>query len=77
MSRDQIDGLFGKASKGGSGMAFGYTVGITVDPELADNGRSVGAFGWGGRAGTVSWTDPKEELTGVIMVRDGRAQEND
>ena len=69
MSSDQIDGLFGSASKGGRGMVFGYTVSVTVDPEKANNGRSVGAFGWGGAGGTVSWTDPKEEMTGVIMVQ--------
>ena len=28
-----------------------------------------GAFGWGGAAGTSSWTDPKEELAVVIMVQ--------
>ena len=61
--------LFAKAAKGGAGLAFGYTVAITVDPDLAKSVRSAGAFGWGGAAGTVSWTDPKEELAGVIMVQ--------
>ena len=69
MSSDQAGDLFGKAAKGGTGMAFGYTVAVTVNPTLAKNGRSAGAFGWGGAAGTVSWTEPKEELAGVIMVQ--------
>ena len=69
MSSDQAGDLFGKAAKGGSGMAFGYTVAVTVNPTLAKNGRSAGAFGWGGAAGTTSWTDPKEELAVVIMVQ--------
>ena len=69
MSSDQAGDLFGKAAKGGSGMAFGYTVAVTVNPTLARNGRSAGAFGWGGAAGTSSWTDPKEELAVVIMVQ--------
>ena len=69
MSSDQAGDLFGKAAKGGSGMAFGYTVAVTVNPTLAKNGRSAGAFGWGGAAGTSSWTDPKEELAVVIMVQ--------
>ena len=69
MSSDQAGDLFAKAAKGGAGLAFGYTVAITVDPELAKSARSAGAFGWGGAAGTVSWTDPKEELAGVIMVQ--------
>ena len=69
MSTDQAGDLYANASKGGAGVAFGYTVGITVDPELANTGRSAGAFGWGGAAGTVSWTDPKEELAVSIMVQ--------
>jgi CubicO group peptidase (beta-lactamase class C family) len=28
-----------------------------------------GAFGWGGAAGTVSWTAPSEELPVVYMVQ--------
>ena len=69
MSTNQVGDLFADATKGGAGVAFGYTVSITVDPELAKTGRSAGAFGWGGAAGTVSWTDPKEELAVAIMVQ--------
>ncbi len=69
MSKSQAGGLYGKAAKGPGGMAFGYTVGVTVDPKLAKNGRSAGAFGWGGALGTVTWTDPKEKLAVVIMVQ--------
>ena len=69
MSTDQVGDLFDNGGKGGDGVAFGYTVSITVDPELANTGRSAGAFGWGGAAGTVSWTDPKEELAVAIMVQ--------
>lgn len=69
MSTNQAGDLFDNSGKGGAGVAFGYTVSITVDPEVANTGRSAGAFGWGGAAGTVSWTDPKEELAAVIMVQ--------
>lgn len=69
MSSDQAGDLFDNGGKGGAGLAFGYTVSITVDPELAKTGRSAGAFGWGGAAGTVSWTDPQEELAVAIMVQ--------
>ena len=69
MSTNQAGDLFDNVGKGGAGVAFGYTVSITVDPEVANTGRSAGAFGWGGAAGTVSWTDPKEELAAVIMVQ--------
>ena len=69
MSSDQLGDLYDRGGKGGAGLAFGYTVSITVDPALAKTGRSAGAFGWGGAAGTVSWTDPKEELAVAIMVQ--------
>jgi len=69
MSTDQVGDLYTDAAKGGTGAAFGYTVSITVDPALAQTGRSAGAFGWGGAAGTVSWTDPAEELAVVIMIQ--------
>ena len=69
MSTDQVGDLFAGGGKGMAGVAFGYTVSITVDPELAKSGRSAGAFGWGGAAGTVSWTDPKEQLAVAIMVQ--------
>ncbi len=69
MSTDQAGDLFADTGKGSAGTAFGYTVAITVDPALAGTGRSAGAFGWGGAAGTVSWTDPKEELAVAIMVQ--------
>ena len=67
MSTDQVGDLFSSGAKGGAGVAFGYTVSITVDPALAKTGRSAGAFGWGGAGGTVSWTDPKEQLAVAIV----------
>ena len=69
MSTDQVGDLYDKGGKGSAGVAFGYTVEVTVDPALARGGRSAGSFGWGGAAGTVSWTDPKEELAVAIMVQ--------
>ena len=44
MSTNQVGDLFADAAKGGAGVAFGYTVSITVDPELAKTGRSAGCF---------------------------------
>ena len=68
MSTNKVGSLFG-AGKGGSGMGFGYTVGVTLDPEKSRDPRPVGTFGWGGAAGTISWTAPAEDLTFVYMVR--------
>ena len=50
-------------------MGFGYTVGITLDSELAANYRGKGSFGWGGAAGTSSWADPENELVAVLMLQ--------
>ena len=69
MSTNQAGNLFNETEKGGSGRGFGYTVGITIDPEETKDGRTAGAFGWMGAAGTVSWTAPEEELTVVYMVQ--------
>ena len=69
MSTNQVGNLFNETAKGGSGRGFGYTVGITMDPEETQDGRTAGAFGWMGAAGTVSWTAPEEELTVVYMVQ--------
>jgi len=75
MIHDHVGDLFsnsGKGAKAQKGMGFGYTVAITLDPELAGNNRGKGAFGWGGAAGTASWTDPANELVAVIMLQQPR-----
>ena len=69
MSTNHVGNLFNETAKGSIGLGFGYTVGITMDREQAKDGRPAGAFGWGGAAGTVSWTAPDEELTVVYMVQ--------
>ena len=53
--------------KGSEG--FGYTVSVTIDPEKARLKRGKGSFGWAGAAGTVSWTDPENDINVVIMVQ--------
>ena len=69
MASNHVGDLFASASKGTKGMGFGYTVAVVLDPVAADSRRSAEAFGWGGAAGTLSWTDPAEELAGVIMLQ--------
>ena len=72
MSSNQVGDLFatsGKGVKAQNGMGFGYGVAVTLDPITAGSSRGKGAFGWGGAAGTVSWTDPKNELVGVLMLQ--------
>ena len=75
MGSNQVGDLFstsGKGAKAQKGMGFGYAVAVTLDPIAAANGRAKGAFGWGGAAGTVSWTDPENELVGVLMLQQPR-----
>jgi CubicO group peptidase (beta-lactamase class C family) len=69
MGTNQVGNLFAASGKGSKGMGFGYAVAVTLDPTAAANGRATGAFGWGGAAGTVSWTDPENELVGVLMLQ--------
>ncbi len=68
MSGNHVGSLY-KEKGDTEGAGFGYTVSVTLDPEKAKSTRSAGAFGWGGAAGTMSWTEPKEELSAVIMVQ--------
>ncbi|HAK52407.1 MAG TPA: hypothetical protein DCM54_10975 [Gammaproteobacteria bacterium] len=39
---------------------------------MANDYRGKGAFGGGGAFGTVSWTDPENDLVAVIMVQQPR-----
>ena len=79
MSSNQVGDLYSGPTgrkKGRKGMGFGYTVAVTLDPDAAANNRGQGAFGWGGAFGTISWTDPENELVAVIMLQQphGRTQ---
>lgn len=69
MGSDHLDGLYRGFTQTAKGQGFGYTVSVVLDPIAADSRRSAGAFGWGGAFGTRSWTDPAEELVGVIMLQ--------
>ena len=70
MSTNQSGDLFSKTEKVVKGSeGFGYTVAVTLDPEKALIKRGRGSFGWAGAAGTMSWTDPENNLNVVIMVQ--------
>ena len=66
---NHVGDLFGGFTGAARGQGFGYTVAVVLDPIVADSRRSKGAFGWGGAFGTRSWTDPVEELAGVLMLQ--------
>ena len=69
MSTNQIGDLYRGFRQNSKGQGFGYTVAVILDPVAANTHRSKGAFGWGGAFGTRSWTDPAEELVGVLMLQ--------
>lgn len=69
MAANHVGDLFGGLYGGQKGMGFGLTVAVVLDAVSANSRRSNGAFGWGGAFGTISWTDPKEQLTAVLMLQ--------
>jgi CubicO group peptidase (beta-lactamase class C family) len=62
---DLYKGLFGNSQ----GMGYGLSVQVVLDPIAANSGRAKGSFNWGGAFGTITWTDPAEEIAAVIMVQ--------
>lgn len=71
MGSNQVGDLFSTSGqKGQTGMGFGYTVAVTLDPDEAANHRGQGAFGWGGAFGT----DPENELVAVMMLQQPSGQ---
>jgi len=69
MSSDQANGLYSGLGRTQRGMGFGYTVYAVEDKIASGARRSNGAFGWGGAFGTRTWSDPEEELTGVLLLQ--------
>jgi CubicO group peptidase (beta-lactamase class C family) len=62
---DLYRGLFGTSQ----GLGYGLSVQVVLDRVAARSGRSNGAFNWGGAFGTITWTDPAEEIAAVIMLQ--------
>jgi CubicO group peptidase (beta-lactamase class C family) len=56
------------------GTGFGVLVRTVLDPATCGCGRAKGGFGWGGAYGTMTWTDPGNELVGVLMIQQSVAQ---
>ncbi|MCY3840323.1 MAG: serine hydrolase [Gammaproteobacteria bacterium] len=69
MTSNHVANLPFPGRKGGPGRGAGYAVGVVTDPIAADSRRSAGAFGSGGAFGTISWSDPAEEIAAVIMLQ--------
>ena len=61
--------LFAGIPGGDAGFSMGLGVGILTDLSKANRRGSIGAFGWGGAAGTRFWVDPQEDMVGVLMAQ--------
>jgi CubicO group peptidase (beta-lactamase class C family) len=50
---------------------YGYGLGVAVLMDVAESQwpGSVGEYWWAGAAGTYFWNDPREQLTGILMVQ--------
>jgi CubicO group peptidase (beta-lactamase class C family) len=69
MATNHVGDLFSGLATGQQGMGFGFTVAVVLDSAKAHSRRSNGAFGWGGAFGTISWTDPQEQMCAVLMLQ--------
>lgn len=69
MSDNKVGTQYQHTKKGTEGSGFGYTVAVTVDPDKSKSPRTAGTFGWGGAFGTLSWTEPKKDLSVAVMVQ--------
>ncbi len=47
----------------------GFGLGVRIAEEGNVNGRTPGAYGWGGAYGTESWVEPSLDLAGVFFIQ--------
>ena len=59
----------GAVSIGGPGSSFGLGMRVVTDLGASQSLGSVGMYGWTGIYGTSFWVDPKEKLSGVLMIQ--------
>lgn len=52
-----------------SGVGFGLGMSVILNPAKAQLSASVGDYGWGGKASTVFWVDPAEDMTVVYLTQ--------
>jgi CubicO group peptidase (beta-lactamase class C family) len=71
MTTDQLTA----AQKAGSGFgpdwwdALGWGFGVAVQARRTTGTATPGRFGWDGGYGTSWWSDPKEDLLGILMTQ--------
>jgi CubicO group peptidase (beta-lactamase class C family) len=69
MASNHVGDLYSQAGAARRGMGFGLTVEVVMDPIEANRRQSNGSFGWDGAFGTHFWVDPKEQLTGILLIQ--------
>ena len=69
MASNHVGDLYSQAGAARRGMGFGLTVEVVMDPVDANRRQSSGSFGWDGAFGTHFWVDPKEQLTGILLIQ--------
>lgn len=69
MRSSLIGKLYEEADRNRPANDFGVMVRVIRDEAACNCGRGTGAFGWHGYFGTVSWTDPANELVAVFMIQ--------
>jgi CubicO group peptidase (beta-lactamase class C family) len=47
----------------------GWGFGVSMVTRRMDVAGSIGTFGWSGGLGTTWWTDPREEMVGVLLTQ--------
>lgn len=52
-----------------TGMGFGLTGSVVLNPGANGNTGSVGEFSWGGAASTDFWIDSQEKLVGLVLTQ--------
>jgi CubicO group peptidase (beta-lactamase class C family) len=51
------------------GVGFGLGFSVVLDPAAFRTGASVGEYAWGGKASTVFWVDPVEQVTALFFTQ--------
>ena len=53
----------------GGGYGFGLGFGVLTNPAEAQDALSIGSYTWGGAYGTLYWSDPVEDLIGILLIQ--------
>ncbi len=69
MHADLLGTIPAKVSDIWSGYGFGLSVEVDRGPAQAATLLPAGAYDWGGAASTWMWVDPKNDLTGLLMLQ--------